>query len=113
MTLKAHILAVTLCALVTPAVAQIDTQGLTGQALIDHVVQEVVADGYTSVRVKRKLFGEVRVRGIGADQAREVAIFPRSGRLKWDQVFAWPVQTPVWDPSQGPDFADIEGQMTH
>ena len=102
-----------LLALATPVYAQIDTQGLTGQPLIDHVTQDIFAQGYQEIRVKRRPFGEVRILGIKGDVAREVAFFPKSGRVKRDETFDWPLTVPTWDPNKGPDFADIEGQRTH
>lgn len=107
MPLKPIVFAAAMAALAYPAAAEIDTAGLTGQALIDHVVQDLAADGYRQIKIKRRLFGEVRVLGINGDVAREVAFFPNTGRVKRDDTIDWPLKAAPIDFNAGPDFADI------
>ncbi len=113
MTLKPLAVGALMLGLASGAYAQIDTRGLKGQPLIDLVTQEVVASGYGDLRVTRNIFGKVRVLGVNGDKARLVSLYPGRGRVEGDVILDWPQKQPAWDPNAGPDFADIEGNLTH
>jgi hypothetical protein len=91
------------------ALAKGETAGLTGQALMNQIVQDLAAEGFGQFRVKKMPFGRVSVIGYKKNRASHVTFSPRSGKIHNSDNYPWPRKSPAWDPNEGPDFADIEG----